>query len=416
MPLYSPAPGGGVAKVGKTWRHDAIGRRPAALDLVSYRFRADDSAGLNASFGSGDAAFDLVAFAFRAGDTAALNDPFGQESSNPSGMPMPVGSRDGLTQIFADDFTTLDVPLGSFPGASTSVYPGSAWNHYMISQGFKDTSKNGTYRADKCVSIEGDLMKIRMWTELGPQQAVTASASTDVFTCSGHGFINKDRVRFAATAGGSPIIAGTTYYAQAVTTNTFKIAATHGGTAINITSDMTAGTVQLVRTNVAAPVPRILGLTGASTTSNAQLYGMYEICVRATGAAVGFKMVPLLWPSSNVWPRDGEIDLPEVNLDGVSVVKGFHHNQDATSGSDQVEKTTTALPYDWHRYRIKWLANYCAMYVDDVMIGGAITSRVPNTPMWWILQFETVLNAATPPADGVEANIEIDWVVAYSGS
>ncbi len=388
----------------------------AALDLRAFRFRDGDTVPLNTTFGSGGAALDLVAFTFRDGDLVGLNGEPGGSTSNPSGMPMPVGNRDGLTQIFADDFTTLDVALGSFPGASTSVYPGSAWNHYMISQGFKDTSKNGTYRADRCVSIEGDLMKIRMWTELGTQQAVTASASTDVFTCSGHGFINKDRVRFEGVVGGSPIVAGTTYYVQSVTTNTFKIAATHGGTAINITSDMTAGTVKLVRTNVAAPVPRILGLTGASTTSNAQLYGMYEICVRAQAAAVGFKMVPLLWPSSNVWPRDGEIDLPEVNLDGVSVVKGFHHNQDGTSGGDQVEKVTTALPYDWHRYRIKWLANYCAMYVDDVMIGGAITSRVPNTPMWWVLQFETVLNAATPPADGVEANIEIDWVVAYSGS
>jgi len=73
-------------------------------------------------------------------------------------------------------------------------------------------------------------------------RACTAAASTDVITCAGHGLGEGDEVFFTALTGGAGITANVTYYARDITATTFKIAAAVGGAAIDITTDLTAGT------------------------------------------------------------------------------------------------------------------------------------------------------------------------------
>jgi len=73
-------------------------------------------------------------------------------------------------------------------------------------------------------------------------RACTAAASTDVITCSGHGLGEGDEVFFTALTGGAGVTANVTYYARDITATTFKIAAAVGGAAIDITTDLTAGT------------------------------------------------------------------------------------------------------------------------------------------------------------------------------
>lgn len=77
----------------------------------------------------------------------------------------------------------------------------------------------------------------------GPLRDTTALASTDAFTLTGHGVVAGAAVRFSAPTAGSlpaPIAAGTTYYAATVTANTFTVAATPGGPAIDLTADGSA--------------------------------------------------------------------------------------------------------------------------------------------------------------------------------
>jgi hypothetical protein len=71
----------------------------------------------------------------------------------------------------------------------------------------------------------------------------TASASTDVVTCSGHGLSNGDVVTFSALTGGAGLTAGVEYYVVSATASTFKVSTTKGGTALNITSDLTDAVV-----------------------------------------------------------------------------------------------------------------------------------------------------------------------------
>jgi hypothetical protein len=79
--------------------------------------------------------------------------------------------------------------------------------------------------------------------------AVTAVAATDLFTQAGHPYEVGDPVRFTGLTGGAGITAGKTYYviASGLTANDFKVSATLGGATIDVTIDLTAGTVARAR-------------------------------------------------------------------------------------------------------------------------------------------------------------------------
>jgi hypothetical protein len=114
-----------------------------------------------------------------------------------------------------------------------------------------------------------------------PGKAVTCNAATDVFTCTAHGYRENDEVQFSGLTGGAGITAGTIYYviASGLAANEFKVSATLGGTALNVTSNLTAGTVA-----------RTYAEQTYSTTSGAYtVYGGFHGNVGAAGEKeVGF--------------------------------------------------------------------------------------------------------------------------------
>lgn len=68
----------------------------------------------------------------------------------------------------------------------------------------------------------------------------SSTASTDRLELESHLFDTDDEVLVRATEGGTlsaPLVAGTTYYVIRVTDSTFKLAATAGGAAIDLSSD-----------------------------------------------------------------------------------------------------------------------------------------------------------------------------------
>lgn len=77
---------------------------------------------------------------------------------------------------------------------------------------------------------------------LGSDAGLVASclAGTDVITYDGHGFETDDVVKLRAIEDGTlsaPLVAGTSYYVIRTDNAHFQLAATAGGSAINITSD-----------------------------------------------------------------------------------------------------------------------------------------------------------------------------------
>lgn len=74
---------------------------------------------------------------------------------------------------------------------------------------------------------------------------VAGAAATDAFTSNGHGLENGQQVRLTAIAGGLAGITAGVYWVRDKTANTFKLAATETGAAIDVTADGTC-TVQLL--------------------------------------------------------------------------------------------------------------------------------------------------------------------------
>lgn len=238
---------------------------------------------------------------------------------SPSGQAMPVGDLPGWKQVFTDDFTT-DVPLGSFPSSVSAK-----WSAYP--DGWKDTSKNGTYYPSKVVSIQNGVMNLYLHTENGVHM-------------------------------------------------------------------------------VAAPVPVIPGATGSE---GGLQYGRYAIRFKADSLPC-YKTAWLLWPDSEVWPRDGEIDFPEGNLDGT--INAYMHWMNGTSGNDQDAYATTSTYSSWHTAVIEWNPVQTNFILDGVTIGSS-TSNIPSTPMHWVIQTETGLNGCVP-SNTTAGNVQIDWVAAYA--
>jgi beta-glucanase (GH16 family) len=124
----------------------------------------------------------------------------------------------------------------------------------------------------------------------------------------------------------------------------------------------------------------------------------------------GYKTAWLLWPTSDTWPRDGEIDFPEGDLN--STICGFMHHMNGTSGSDQDGACSGSTYSGWHTAVLEWTPLACRFILDGKVL-MAPTSMIPSTPMRWVLQTETALGSVVP-SDSTAGHVQVDWVAAYS--
>lgn len=163
---------------------------------------------------------------------------------------------------------------------------------------------------------------------------------------------------------------------------------------------------------VAAFVP--IFPTGLGTQKTNLLGMRVEFRIRAD-KMTGYKGVPLLWPMSGDWPRDGEINWPEGGFDGGAPM-AFMHRQDATTGGDQDYYRAPAGTtwQDWHTYVTEWKPGVSAEFFIDGKSIGKSTNRVPNTAMHLVMQFETALGGAPVPDPSVSGHVQIDRLAVWS--
>jgi hypothetical protein len=153
-----------------------------------------------------------------------------------------------------------------------------------------------------------------------------------------------------------------------------------------------------------------MGAAILPTIPGNHLYGKYTVRFRSDSLE-GFKVAWLLWPDDGVWPGNGEIDFPEGDLSGS--ISAFMHHQGATSGSDQDAYSSPATFTSWHTASIEWTPDSVNFILDGKSIGTS-TTRIPDTPMHWVLQTESCLTSC--PAASTAGNLQIDWVTAYTRS
>ena len=158
---------------------------------------------------------------------------------------------------------------------------------------------------------------------------------------------------------------------------------------------------------VAAFGPRLPNGTGWE--NSCQLYGRYAVRFKVDSMH-GYKGAWLLWPQSDNWPTDGEIDFPEGDFD--STISAFMHHQGGTSGSSQDAFPTSAVWTSWHTTVTEWTPTAVRFYLDGTLIGTS-TSAIPNTPMRFDIQNETTLDGIVP-ADSVSGHVLVDWVAEWA--
>ncbi|GAA2696491.1 SU10 major capsid protein [Actinoplanes palleronii] len=134
-------------------------------------------------------------------------------------------------------------------GASNSVTNELDWQtEIMLQQMVRDINWsliNGVYQlpSDNTTArkTRGLLAAIasNVTNSAGAGASGAAAAATDLITSSAHGLVNGDTVRFNAVGAATPLTTTDVYYVVASSTNTFSVALTKGGTAVNITVDGT---------------------------------------------------------------------------------------------------------------------------------------------------------------------------------
>lgn len=151
-----------------------------------------------------------------------------------------------LSWLTTDKLALLSVN-GTDSAAGTEVTGGSyaritTASIAAASGGAKASSATYTFTGMPATDIQGWEIRDsagtnRKWHGVINPQTGSAVASTDVITVTAHGFVDTDKIVFLAGYVPTGLSAGTTYFVRDKTTNTFKVAATSGGTAIDITAD-----------------------------------------------------------------------------------------------------------------------------------------------------------------------------------
>jgi hypothetical protein len=148
----------------------------------------------------------------------------------------------------ANNGTPYGLSLNSYRFLRTSAHAAAR----SVTIGKADITADEQYfdPATNGLSKGGILTQHLIGGKIGSEDAapitVTADAATDAFTATAHGLANGDTVQVASTGtlpGGFTAL--TIYYVVGATANTFQLAATAGGSAIDVTSAGT-GTVTVV--------------------------------------------------------------------------------------------------------------------------------------------------------------------------
>jgi hypothetical protein len=124
-------------------------------------------------------------------------------------------------------------------------------------------------------------------------KTVTVNATTNVFTAAGHNYQDLDPITFSSTTTlPAGLTAGTVYFVRDATTDTFKVATSANGTAVDITDTGTGTHTARLRDGVAEGVAVEVWQTGGSQLRMAQ--SAYTVAKTSTDVVTisGFASTP----------------------------------------------------------------------------------------------------------------------------
>ena len=169
------------------------------------------------------------------------------------------------------------------------------------------TAVGSDYQATPSVTVEAPKMTI---------PTGNVNASSNVITFTAHGLSDTDQITYNQVGGGTlmtNVTNGQTVFVRDKTDNTFKIAATEGGTAINIGTGHSAQTFTIVTgaTTATAVASTGLGNDGDSNTTELSHVGWVKKTVGTGGRAGRVQYETLVAASSISGDASDDIALPD---------------------------------------------------------------------------------------------------------
>jgi len=166
----------------------------------------------------------------------------------------------------------------------------------------------------------------------------------------------------------------------------------------------------------------MLGITAAGDVSGGlawhaspvTTYGRWEFRARVE-QGTGYAPAILLWPDSDNWPLDGEIDVMEI-VDGARAVNNttVHYGTD----DQRVDTTVDGDFTQWHNYAVDWQRDRITVYLDgNETFSTTDPAVIPDGPMHLAIQLDVGPQGTWIPArDGTTpaaVSLYVDWVRLY---
>jgi hypothetical protein len=147
-------------------------------------------------------------------------------------------------------------------------------------------------------------------------------------------------------------------------------------------------------------------VAGGLASKSAQTYGRYEVRARLDGGS-GYNTAILLWPSSEHWPVDGEIDASEIFNGDYGRSGNFVH---WGSDNQQQGKFTSVNTSQWHTYTVDWTPNKITWYLDGQETMSTTTSAaIPHNDHFLGIQLDVAKSGSR--TDGL--TLHVDSVKVY---
>ncbi|WP_224389425.1 family 16 glycosylhydrolase [Pseudonocardia sp. ICBG1293] len=157
------------------------------------------------------------------------------------------------------------------------------------------------------------------------------------------------------------------------------------------------------------------GVSGGVAMHDGQLYGRWEFRAR-TDVGTGYSPAILLWPDSERFPDDGELDMMEIPFGDRHAATAFVHY------GAQNHILSTAAPGDftrWHTFALDWLPDRITWYVDGAKRWETTDRRaIPTSPMHLAVQLDQGPAAGWIPAPDAgtpdEVRLQVDWARVFA--
>ncbi|MCF7553808.1 glycoside hydrolase family 16 protein [Pseudonocardia sp. WMMC193] len=150
------------------------------------------------------------------------------------------------------------------------------------------------------------------------------------------------------------------------------------------------------------------GTTAGMSFWPGQQYGRWEVRMRVPYGHPDYHPVLALWPISNDWPGDGEVDFAEMAAGDA----GAQFNYLAGASNTWTKGYTPVDITQWHNYAVEWTPQGMRGFIDgrEVFVDDDV-SHLPPGPMYQTIQLDWIPAASDRPTETV---MDVDWVRIYA--